>query len=128
MLEFQNNALFWQKVDTLYLSSDFVLTQKKDSIHSKYPNLQYPCNYGYLKILGDENDELISCFVGSNKKEVNGVIVCADILKKDLEAKILIGVDEKEEEAILQFLNQSEYQKSIVIHRGSEVPSWAQAE
>lgn len=126
--EFQNNALFWQKVDTLYLSSSFELTRKKGSLHPQYPNLQYPCDYGYLKTLEDENEDLIACFIGSNRKEVNAIIVCADILKKDLEVKILIGVSEEEEETILQFLNQTEFQKSIIIHRGLEVPSWAQFE
>lgn len=128
MIEFQNNALFWQKVDTLYLSSDFVVTQKKASFHPKYPNLQYPCDYGYLKTLGDEKEDLITCFIGTAKKEVNAIIVCADILKKDLESKVLIGVSQDEEEAILQFLNQTEFQKSVIIRRGLEVPSWALSE
>ncbi len=128
MSEFENNALFWQKVDTLYLSSDFVLTQEKGSLHPKYPNLQYPCDYGLLKTLDDENEDLISCFVGSGKKEVNSIIVCADILTKNLETKVLIGVNESEEEEILHFLNQTEFQKSVIIRRGFDVPYWALTE
>lgn len=128
MKEFQNNAYFWQKVDTIYLSSDFVLTQAKDSFHPKYPNLQYPCDYGILKTLSTEKEETISCFKGSNGKSPDVIVVCADILKKDLEVKILIGVSEQEEEDILHFLNQTDFQKSIVIHRGDEVPSWAISE
>jgi len=29
MIEFENNAYFWQKLDTLYLSSGYQITRKK---------------------------------------------------------------------------------------------------
>lgn len=128
MHEFQNNALFWQKVDTLYLSSDIVVTQERNSTHPKHPNLQYPCRYGYLKTLNDEKEDLISCFIGSGQKAVNAIIICADILKKDLETKVLIGTKCEEEEAILHFLNQTEFQKTIIVRRGNTIPNWALSE
>ena len=39
----------------------------------------------------------------------------------------LISAKKKEEEhEVLAFLNQTEFQKAIMIHRGNEVPEWAQ--
>ena len=125
---FQNNALFWQKVDTLYLSSDIVITQEKNSIDAKYPDVQYPLDYGYLKTLSEESDDLIPCFVGKGKKEVVAIILSANILKKNLESIVLIGTDENEEEEALRFLNQTEYQKSVILHRGHDIPGWALSE
>ena len=36
MKEFENNAYFWQKVDTLYSSGDFKVTNKEGSNHKDY--------------------------------------------------------------------------------------------
>ena len=60
-----------------------------------------------------------------NQNLVQSVVVSADILKKDCEVKLLIGCSEEEELEILEFLNQTEFQKAVLIRRGSEVPYWA---
>ena len=56
MKEFENNAYFWQKVDTLYSSGDFTLTNKKGTPHPTYPSLVYPCDFGYVRTLNSENE------------------------------------------------------------------------
>ena len=48
MQELENNALFWQKVDTLILSSTIELSNPKGSAHPQYPAMIYPVDYGYL--------------------------------------------------------------------------------
>lgn len=62
MKEFENNAYFWQKVDTLYSSGDFKLTNKKGSTHNIYPSLTYPCDYGYVKTLNSSNEMPMEVF------------------------------------------------------------------
>ena len=42
-----------------------------------------------------------------------------------MKVKLLIGCSEEEELEILEFLNQTEFQKAVLIRRGSEVPYWA---
>lgn len=125
MKEFQNNAYFWQKLDTLCLSGDFVETRAKGEVHPSYPNLIYPCRYGYFALSEQGEDKMFHAFVGSEGSQAVGVVICADILAKDLEVKVLIGVSEKEEEAILDFLNQTDFQKTVIMKRGKEIPSWA---
>ena len=124
MKEFENNAYFWQKLDTMYLSSDLVIDRPKGTSHPLYSNLVYPVDYGYLKdILGDEH---ISCYKGSkHETSVNAMVVCADILNKDIEVKLLVGCTDEEEEDILGFLNQTDFQKSVIIRRGNGIPDWA---
>ena len=48
MNAFENNAFFWQKLDTLFLSSKLVIDRPKNTCHYKYSNLIYPVDYGYL--------------------------------------------------------------------------------
>lgn len=127
MQSFENNAFFWQKLDTLFLSSKLVIDRPKNTCHYKYSNLIYPVDYGYLCDTMGSDQSPIDVFRGSKKSTlVQALIVSADILKKDCEVKLLIGCTDEEEEAILVFLNQTEFQKAVMIRRGNEVPEWGQ--
>ena len=129
MNTFENNAFFWQKLDTLYLSSRLVIDRPKNTCHYKYSNLDYPVDYGYLCDFAGSDQAPIDVFKGSNKtSKVGAIVVTADILKKDCEAKLLIGCTEEEIHKILVFLNQTEYQKSVLMKRGNEMPDWASVE
>ena len=126
MSAYENNAFFWQKLDTLYLSSKLVVDRPRNTCHYKYSNLIYPVDYGYLCDTTGSDQAPIDVFKGSEKSNlVQSVVVSADILKKDCEVKLLIGWSEEEELEILEFLNQTEFQKAVLIRRGSEVPYWA---
>ena len=123
----ENNAFFWQKLDTLFFSSKLVVDRPRYTVHYKYSNLVYPVDYGYLSDTTGSDLAPIDVFKGSQKtNQVGAIVVSADILKKDCEVKLLIGCSEEEEHEVLEFLNQTEFQKAILIHRGNEVPEWAQ--
>lgn len=123
----ENNAFFWQKLDTLFLSSKLVVDRPRHTSHYKYSNLIYPVDYGYLSDTSGTDQAPIDVFKGSTKTNLVGaIVVSADILKKDCEVKFLVGCNEEEEKDILAFLNQTEFQKAILIRRGNEVPEWAQ--
>ena len=51
-------------------------------------------------------------------------MVAADILQKTLDVKILLGCTEAETEEVLHFLNQTDFQKTVLIRRGSTIPAW----
>ena len=69
----------------------------------------------------------IDVFRGSEISSlVLAIAVSADILKKDCEVKLLVGCSEEEIHDILEFLNQTEFQKAVLLRRGNEVPEWAQ--
>ena len=127
MNEFENNAYFWQKVDAAYMSGDFRLIYRKGTRHSQYPDLTFPCDYGHVDTVGG-NDAALKVFKGSKRERVEGIVVCANLLEKDLSTIVLVGVSDEEKEAILEFLNSNEFQKTIVVCRGNNIPSWAVAE
>lgn len=122
MNEFENNAYFWQKIDTLFLSSGYNLTKKKGETHDTFKNLVYPTDYGKVQANGEKG---ISIYAGSgDRNKVSALIIAADILERELDVKVLAGCNAEEEDAILRFLNQTDYQKTVLIRRGSELPSW----
>lgn len=129
MNAYENNAFFWQKLDTLYLSSQLVIDRPKNTCHYKYSNLIYPVDYGYLKDSMGSDQAPIDVFKGSNKStKVEAIAVSVDILKKDCEPKLIVGCSDEEIQRILAFLNQTEFQKAVLLRRGNEMPDWASAD
>lgn len=127
MKTLENNAFFWQKLDTLFFSSKLVVDRPRNTVHYKYSNLVYPVDYGYLSDTTGTDQAPIDVFRGSEKtNQVGAIVISADILKKDCEVKLLIGCSEEEKHEVLEFLNQTEFQKAILVQRGNEVPEWAQ--
>ncbi|NLC42466.1 MAG: Inorganic pyrophosphatase [Erysipelothrix sp.] len=127
MNHLENNAYFWQKIDTLLFSLTYKKSRDPQKVHPTYSNLVYPLEYGYLVDVDEGNKYVhIGVFKGNDEsRQVNSVVICADILQKELDVKLLIGCNAEDEKAVLEFLNQTEYQKTILVRRGSELPLWA---
>lgn len=127
---YENKAFFWQKMDTLFLSSELSVTRVKGDRHPLYNNLIYPVDYCHLRnTSGNSETGKICVYKGSaSSNRVDAIIVAVDILKKDMDAKLLNGCTPAEEEAVLRFLNQTDFQKTILVRRGSDIPNWAVTE
>ncbi len=124
MNSYDNNAYFWQKVDTVFLSSHVNIIRHKGETHPQFKNLVYPTEYGHLEETG--NGDPISVYMGTkNHSEITGLVIAADILQKTIDVKILVGCTEDEENEVLHFLNQTDFQKTVLIRRGNEMPAWA---
>ncbi|MBR5341502.1 MAG: Inorganic pyrophosphatase [Erysipelotrichaceae bacterium] len=128
MKEFENSAYFWQKVDTLFSSGDFKLVNRKGSSHKSYPSLTYPCDYGYVETLSNDSDSPMEVFRSGKKDTVDAIVICADIIEKRFEVKALVGLNEEECLEVLHFLNCTDYQKSVLLRRGKDIPSWSETE
>lgn len=130
MKDYENNSYFWQKVETLFLSSGFEITRKKGDVHPVFKNLVYPTDYGHMKDTKSVSDEGVSVYAGSgNRSSISALVIAADILAKELDVKILVGCDEEEEKDVLHFLNQTDYQKTVLIRRGaSQIPNWGESD
>ena len=124
MSEFENNAYFWQKVDAAYISGNYQIIYKKGSKHPSYPDLVFPCDYGHVDSDND-SEKSLKIFKGSKGEKIDAVVVCANILERDLTSIVLVGVSEEEKEAILKFLNSNDFQKTVILNRGKNIPSWA---
>ena len=126
MEQIENNVYFWQKLDTLLLSSSCEIDRPKGTKHTKYPNLIYPVDYGFLSDTLASDGTPVNVFKGTRHSfQVEAIVVSADILKKDCVVKLLVGCTEEEITDILHFLNQTEFQKAILVRRGTQTPLWA---
>ena len=110
MNQLENNAFFWQKLDSIYFASSIVITQPQGSTHPSFKNLVYPVDYGYLNETLSQDQLGIAIYKGKGSAYlVEAILVAADILKKDIEVKLLVGCSEEEVDMILRFVNQTEY-------------------
>lgn len=129
MQKLENNAFFWQKIDSLYLSSDFNLAIKKGSYVADFPDTPFPCDLGFLKTMKKEKNNNIYCFKGNNPREVEQIIIAADLLEKKFEVYLCAGLTADEIENVLHYLNQSDSKKTIMVARTNEdFPGWAYTE
>jgi inorganic pyrophosphatase len=86
----ENNAYFWQKLDTLFFSSKLVISRGKGDVHPKYHNLVYPVSYGYLEDTYNQEQEGIAVYRGSGTaSSISTIVIAADILKKDIDVKLV---------------------------------------
>jgi len=127
MKSLENNAYFWQKIDSLCLTGDIKITYPKGSSHQVYHNIIYPVDFGSLFVLNDDGDG-IKCFKGTAGSECRSVAISANLLDKNVVVKLLIGCTEEEEELILEFLNQTDQQKAVLIRRENVIPQWAMSD
>lgn len=128
MAEYENNAFFWQKLDTLYRSGTVDIVYKQGDRHPQFENLIFPIDCGLLRDTNNLPDG-VSVYIGSEKHgRISAAIVAVDILQKSLDVKLLAGCNEEEILAVLRFLNQTDFQKTVLIRRGNKVPSWGYSE
>lgn len=129
MNEYENNAFFWQKIDSLFLSTGYKQLRVKGDVHPVFKNLIYPTDYGYLKDTRTSSGEGVSVYAGTgNRSRITALVVACDILAKELDVKVLIGCSDSEVEDILRFLNQTDLQKTVLIRRGNSFPAWGNTE
>lgn len=127
MQQVENNAFFWQKLDTLYVSSTVTITNPKNTAHTNYEHLIYPVDYGVIKEAHSYGTISMGVFKGSNVGySVDAIAISIDTLQRDSDVKLLVGCNEEETYRIMQFLNETEFQKSILVKRSDEIASWAQ--
>ncbi len=129
MKNYENNAFFWQKVDTLYLSGTRKVIKKKGEVHDTFKNLVYPLDYARIEDMKSVSGHGVAVYLGSeNRNKVSALVIAADILEKELDVKVLAGCTEEEIEEVLRYLNQTDFQKTVLIKRGIEIPEWSQAD
>ena len=126
MNEFENNAYFWQKLESLYATSDLEIIANEGDKVKKLSSLKFPCDFGELKTFKD--DAPISyCFKGE-KNNIRGLIIGANIIEKKMHIYLLVGTNDVQEEKILELINRENDEKTILVRKGDSVPSWALAE
>jgi len=109
---------FWAYLVSLIQSAELVIDRPKGSPHPRYPLMVYPLDYGYLKGTVSGDGKELDVWRGSLTEEKLDAVVCTvDLLKKDVEVKLLLGCTENEKTIICDFHDDSEYMAAILLRR-----------
>ena len=87
-----HNEDFWKALDELVNDSEIIIDRPKGTAHPKYPEFIYKVDYGYLKDTSSMDGGGIDVWVGSGEKKIDAIMCIVDLLKKDSEIKILMGL------------------------------------
>lgn len=105
----EDKLKFKSELEKLLLSSRVIIDRPKGSAHLRYPEYIYPLDYGYIEGTKSQDGGGIDVWCGSgNRKEVSGVLVIFDPVKKDSEIKVLVGCNEEESRTALECSNRGE--------------------
>jgi inorganic pyrophosphatase len=114
----EHNNEFWKYLNKLVKEHEIIIDRPKGTRHPKYDDIIYECDYGYINHTKTMDGGGIDIFKGSlNSKNINTIICTIDLLKKDIEIKVLIGCTVIEKRKIYEFLNKNENMQAIIIEK-----------
>lgn len=119
-MEYNNS--FWKYINKLVEDNEIIIDRPKGTSHPKYNDMIYEFDYGYINNTKTTDNGKIDVFKGSlHNRNVNTIICTIDLLKKDIEMKILIGCTEIQKRKIYDFLNNTEYMRAIIIEKDIKI-------
>ncbi len=111
------NSTFWEHIEQLVANSSVEIDRPKSTPHPRFPEATYPIDYGYLAGTMSLDGGGIDVWRGSGDgNQVTGVLCAVDLLKRDIEIKILLGCTEEEMQIIERFQNQGD-QRAMLVRR-----------
>ena len=109
---------FWVALDHLVETSTIIVDRPGGSAHPRFPHCIYPLDYGYLENTSSMDGDGIDVWKGSDPaRNLNALICTVDLMKGDSEIKLLIGCTEEEIQTVLEFHNDSEFMKGLLVRR-----------
>lgn len=102
-------------IHKLIESSEVVIDRKKGDVHPRYSDIIYPLDYGFLKNTVTTDGSGIDVWLGELKNTDLTAIVCTcDLLKRDIELKLLLGCTKENITTILKHHNQGDLHAGVI--------------
>ena len=109
---------FWLALDKLVETSTIIIDRPKDTPHPRFTEYIYPLDYGYLDGTFSMDGEGIDLWRGSLPElKLTAILCTVDLIKRDSEIKLLLGCTEEEIQTILEFHNQHEMMRAMLVRR-----------
>jgi len=103
------NDSFWEYLQRLVDTSKIVIDRQAGSMHPRYPDGEYPVDYGFLGGTMAMDAGGVDIWVGSlGEKKVVGALGTVDLKKRDTELKILYDCTNEEIDAIMKYINTND--------------------
>jgi inorganic pyrophosphatase len=97
---------FWEYLDQLVAASRLVIDRPKGTHHPRYPDIIYAVDYGYLEGTTTVDGGGLDVWAGSlPEKNLTALVLTVDLIKRDVEIKLMLGCTQVEQELILDFHN-----------------------
>lgn len=98
---------FFGALDRLVASASLRIDRPGGSAHPRFPEVIYPIDYGYLEGTGGGDGEGVDVFRGSaSGSGIVGIVLTADLTKRDVEVKILLDCSADEIDAVEHLLHE----------------------
>jgi inorganic pyrophosphatase len=108
---------FWRALLQIFTSSELVIDRPGGSRHPRFPDIQYPVDYGYLKGTTGGDGQGIDVFAGSsNERAIVGICCTVDAIKRDTEIKILYACSNEEILAVKTLLSGGPMECAILLN------------
>lgn len=99
---------FWSRLEQLIRQQHLVIDRPKGGSHPRYPTMLYPLDYGYLEGTTSSDGAEVDVWLGSEADHtLSGVLLSADLVKRDAEIKLLLGCTEQDIELITDFMRSA---------------------
>lgn len=97
---------YWSGLDRLVSTHRLVIDRPRGSRHKVYRDSISPLDYGYMEGTISGDGAGVDVWVGTLKNgAVTGVICTVDLLKGDVETKLLVGCTDEEAQTVLSCHN-----------------------
>lgn len=97
---------YWSDLDLLVSAHRLVIDRPRGSHHKVYQDFVSPLDYGYLEGTVSGDGAGVDAWMGSlTCGAVTGVICTVDLLKGDVETKLLVGCTDEEAKTALNCHN-----------------------
>ncbi|WP_231857666.1 inorganic diphosphatase [Tsukamurella pulmonis] len=98
---------YFAALDELISTSTLVIDRRAGSAHPRIPHAVYPLDYGYLVGTTGGDGDGIDVFVGTERNSgLVGVLLTADVAKRDAEVKLLVDCAATEIDEVQRFLTE----------------------
>jgi inorganic pyrophosphatase len=106
----------WHNLDKLIAEHKLVIDRPAGSAHPTYADMIYPYDYGYLEGTKAADGGGIDVWIGSyGGGQLTGVMIAVDMLKRDVEIKLLLGCSPTDVENLLEFLRSSQMAVDVIL-------------
>lgn len=116
----ESNRAFWEALDNVINSTKLVIDRPKGTHHPGFPEMVYPVDYGYLEKTTSMDGHGIDVWRGTKpSRKIDAIICTIDIMKRDSEIKLLISCTANEKRMIMEFHNNGELMKGLLLERAA---------
>ncbi|RVW01153.1 inorganic pyrophosphatase [Rhodococcus xishaensis] len=113
-----NLAAYFAALDELVRKTPLRIDRPRGSAHTRFPEVVYPVDHGYLEETAGRDREGVDVFRGSaDGTGIVAVALTADLTRRDVEVKVLLDCSDDEIDRIEHFLHERLRLNAAIVRR-----------